>query len=140
MSETVHASCVAIEGRAVLLAGASGSGKSDLALRLIDRGARLVSDDYTMVVARDGRLFGSAPAAIAGQLEIRGVGIAGFEPVSDSPICLHADLDCLPERLPEPRMVEIAGARLPSVALAPLEASAPIKLEQALRLFGLSLP
>jgi serine kinase of HPr protein (carbohydrate metabolism regulator) len=61
MSETVHATCVAIDGRGILIRGRSGAGKSDLALRLIDRGARLVSDDYTILAASGGRLRAAAP-------------------------------------------------------------------------------
>ena len=66
-SETLHASCVAIDDRAVLIEGSSGSGKSDLALRLIDRGARLVSDDYTLVTRHAMTLRASAPDRIAGK-------------------------------------------------------------------------
>ena len=69
--ETIHASTVAIEGRAVMIVGPSGAGKSDLALRLIDRGATLVADDYTNL-SRDGdTLVASAPATIAGRIEVR---------------------------------------------------------------------
>ena len=73
-SETLHASTVSIKGRAVLIEGPSGSGKSDLALRLIDRGATLVSDDYTIVRRIDGNLIASAPPNIAGLCEVRGCG------------------------------------------------------------------
>ncbi|MFL6862434.1 MAG: HPr kinase/phosphorylase [Allosphingosinicella sp.] len=138
MSETVHATCVAIGGRAVLLVGASGRGKSDLALRLIDRGARLVSDDYTELRAEGSRLRARAPSPIAGKIEVRGLGIVALEPLVDVPVCLLVDLDAPPVRLPEaaaPRIV--AGREVPAVALAALEASAPIKVEQALLLFGL---
>jgi serine kinase of HPr protein (carbohydrate metabolism regulator) len=134
----VHAGCVAIHGRGVLIAGASGRGKSDLALRLIDRGARLVSDDYTSLHAESGRLIGSAPDAIAGKIEVRGVGLVELDAVARIEIALHVDLDAPPERLPEPADAVFCGIRLPSIALAALEASAPIKLEQALRLYGLS--
>jgi serine kinase of HPr protein (carbohydrate metabolism regulator) len=138
MSLEVHASCVAIGGRGVLIAGASGRGKSDLALRLIDRGARLVSDDYTVVRKSGDRLVGTAPTAIAGRIEIRGVGLVEMESVAEVTIALHVDLDAAPDRLPDPRSIAFAGLALPSIALAALEASAPIKLEQALRLYGLS--
>ena len=87
-SETVHASTVAIEGRAVLIAGRSGSGKSDLALRLIDRGAVLVSDDYTFVRRADGRLLASPPDTIAGRIELRGVGIVEMANLRDVPVAL----------------------------------------------------
>lgn len=140
MSETIHASCVAIAGRAVLIAGRSGSGKSDLALRLVDRGARLVSDDYTILTPSEGRLLASAPGTIAGRIEVRGVGLAELEPVRDVPVALHVDLDRVPERLPEAETVTIAGIALPSLRLNALEASAPIKLELALHRFGLPHP
>lgn len=137
MSETLHASCVTIGGRAVLIAGRSGGGKSDLALRLIDRGAALVSDDYTKVRQVDGRLLASAPEGIEGLIEVRGVGILPFPAAKDVPVCLFVDLDRAPERLPEAWKVGIGGIDLPAVALNALEASAPIKLEQALLHFGL---
>ncbi len=135
----VHASCVAIGGRAVLLAGRPGAGKSDLALRLVDRGALLVSDDYTELRMAEGRLLARAPATIAGKIELRGVGIVELPAAADLPVCLHADLDRIPERLPEAATVRLAGVEIPSVALAALEPSAPLKLEQALVRFGLPL-
>ena len=135
----VHASCVAIGGRAVLLAGRPGAGKSDLALRLIDRGAVLVSDDYTELRRAGGRLLARAPATIAGKIELRGVGVVELEPAADVPVCLHADLDRPPERLPEAATLRLAGQDIPAVAIAALEASAPLKLEQALVRFGLPL-
>lgn len=140
MSRTIHASCVEIDGRGVLLAGRSGSGKSDLALRLIDRGARLVSDDYTELRAEDGRLIGSAPEKISGMIEMRGIGIVPLASVPEAPVALHVRVDEPAERLPEPGVLEIEGVSLPSLSLPALEASAPIKVEQALRLFGLPLP
>jgi serine kinase of HPr protein (carbohydrate metabolism regulator) len=139
MSETVHATCVAIAGRAVLLAGPSGCGKSDLALRLIDRGARLVSDDYTVLSAESGRLRASAPPTIADRLEVRGVGILSFAADPHAPVCLYVDLAKPPDRLPEPATVTLAGLSVPAIGFAPLEPSAPIKLEQALLRFGLPL-
>ena len=91
-SETLHASTVAVEGRAVLIAGISGSGKSDLALRLIDRGFSLVSDDQTIVQKRGNRLYASAPATIRGKLEIRGIGIVSMPVVEDLPVALVVEL------------------------------------------------
>jgi hypothetical protein len=135
--ETVHASCVAIGGRAVLLGGRSGAGKSDLALRLIDRGAVLVSDDYTELRCVAGTLLARAPPAIAGKIELRGVGIIDLDPASDVPVCLYADLDSPPERLPEPSAIRLAGQDIPRIALTALEPSAPLKLEHALVRFGL---
>ena len=140
MSETLHAGCIAIGGRGVLIAGRSGSGKSDLALRLIDRGARLVSDDYTLVEARGGRLYARAPETIAGRMEIRGVGIVDMESLPEAALCLHLDLEAPPARLPEPGSIVIAGLFVPSLPFSALEASAPIRLEAALHKFGLELP
>ncbi|HEX6375594.1 MAG TPA: HPr kinase/phosphatase C-terminal domain-containing protein [Allosphingosinicella sp.] len=137
--EVVHASCVAIKGRAVLLAGRPGAGKSDLALRLVDRGALLVSDDYTELRRCDGRLLARAPATIAGKIEVRGVGVVELAAVADVPVCLYADLERTPERLPEAATIRLAGEEVPLIALAALEPSAPLKLEQALVCFGLSL-
>ena len=137
-SETLHASCVAVEGRAVLISGRSGSGKSDLALRLIDRGAVLVSDDYTIVRRVSGQLLARAPANIEGRMEVRGLGILPFPSISDVPVALLVDLNLDVVRLPEPRQpVALAGCMVPVVAIGALEASAPIKIEIALRQFGL---
>ena len=133
-SETIHVSSVAIAGRAVLIAGRSGAGKSDLALRLIDRGAVLVSDDYTLVRRVKGRLFASAPETIAGKIEVRGVGILELPVERDVPVALLVDLELDATRLPvalEERPV--AGVSIPVIGLSALEASAPIKVEAALR-------
>jgi len=135
----VHGSCVAIAGRAVLIGGRSGAGKSDLALRLIDRGASLVSDDYTELRRIAGRVLARAPETIAGKIEVRGLGVLDLPAVADVPLCLYVDLDRDPERLPEPETVWLAGEEIPAIALAALEASAALKLEQALVRFGLPL-
>jgi serine kinase of HPr protein (carbohydrate metabolism regulator) len=138
MSEaTIHASCVAIGGRAVLIAGASGAGKSDLALRLIDRGAALVSDDYTIVEAVGERLLARPPENIAGRMEVRSIGILANAFESRVPVALLIDLDLPPERLPEPRARALCGVELPLLGLNGLEPSAPIKVEAALLLHGL---
>ena len=131
MSETVHATTVAIRGRGVLIAGPSGAGKSDLALRLIDRGATLVSDDYT-VLAREGhRVYADAPATIAGKMEVRGVGVLAMAAAGRVPVALAVRVDA-PERLPEPAWRRLDGVAVREVAIAALEASAPIKVELAL--------
>jgi serine kinase of HPr protein (carbohydrate metabolism regulator) len=140
VSVPVRGTTIAIGGRGVLLRGRSGCGKSDLALRLIDRGAVLVSDDYTEVRDQSGRLVARAPATIAGRIEMRGVGIVEAPTASEVPLCLVAELDAAPQRLPDgPLRAEVGGVELPAVALAALEPSAPLKLEAALRLFGLTL-
>jgi serine kinase of HPr protein (carbohydrate metabolism regulator) len=138
-SETLHASCVALNGRAILIAGRSGAGKSDLALRLIDRGARLVSDDYTILRRMGGRLLATAPANIEGKMEVRGIGVVAFDRQEDVPVCLAIDLDRAVERLPDPHdPLVVAGVKVPVIGLNGLEASAPVKVELALAEFGLS--
>jgi serine kinase of HPr protein (carbohydrate metabolism regulator) len=132
-SDTIHASCVAIDGRAVLLCGRSGAGKSDLALRLIDRGAALVSDDYSIVTRRGGRLLASPPANIAGRIEVRGIGIVEMPHVTVIEVALIIDLDGAVDRMPEGNSRRIAGVALPVATLAALEPSAPIKVELLLR-------
>ena len=138
-AETVHASTVAIEGRAVLITGPSGSGKSDLALRLLDRGFTLVSDDQT-VVKRDGsRLLASAPSNIAGKLEIRGIGIVEMESVSDIPVAMIVELTSDIQRLPDDaRERPLLGVSLPLISIDAMTASAPSKVALALDRMGLS--
>jgi serine kinase of HPr protein (carbohydrate metabolism regulator) len=138
-SETLHASAVSINGHAVLIEGLSGSGKSDLALRLIDRGAILVSDDYTIVRRVDGKLVASAPLNITGLFEVRGVGLLPMPFESDVPVALIASIAQDIERLPEITTTRIvAGIAIPTCLIAPLEASAPIKVELLLKARGLS--
>lgn len=137
-SETMHASCVAIDGRAVLISGLSGSGKSDLALRLIDRGFTLVSDDQTIVRKADDRLIASAPLTIKGKLEIRGIGIVEMETLSDVPVCLAVDLTSEVQRLPDDsRERPLLGIVVPLISVDAMTASAPSKVALALDKFGL---
>jgi serine kinase of HPr protein (carbohydrate metabolism regulator) len=137
-SETLHASCVSIDGRAVLIEGLSGSGKSDLALRLIDRGATLVSDDYTIVRRVEGKLLASAPPNITGLFEVRGVGLLPMPFDIDTPVALIASIAENIDRLPEATTTRIvAGIAIPTCLIAPLEASAPIKVEMLLKARGL---
>jgi HPr kinase/phosphorylase len=130
----VHGTSVAIGGDGVLLRGPSGSGKSDLALRLIDAGARLVSDDQTEL-RRDGdAVIMQAPQTIAGRIEVRGVGILRVLMVSRAPLSLVVDLVAPDrvERLPEPQFCEVLQRSIPLLALAPFEASTPAKIRHAL--------
>jgi HPr kinase/phosphorylase len=130
----VHGTTVALDGEGVLLRGPSGSGKSDLALRLIDGGARLVADDQTELGRAPSGLMARSPASIAGKIEVRGVGIIRVPTVPSAPLRLVIDL--VPpdrvERLPEPEFCEYLQCSLPLLALAPFEASAPAKIRVAL--------
>lgn len=131
MSDPVHATCVAIGGAGVLIRGGSGSGKSDLALRLIDRGAMLVADDYVALANRDGVLIASPPPTIAGRIEVRGIGIVAVPFRAEAPVALAIRLGS-EERLPEPATETWQGVRIPLVMIDPHPASAPIKVELAL--------
>ena len=130
----VHGTTVALEGAGVLLRGPSGSGKSDLALRLIDGGARLVADDQTELGRAADGVIAWSPAAIAGRMEVRGVGILRVPTVPRAPVRLVIDLVAPDrvERLPESEFCEYLQCSLPLLALAPFEASAPAKIRLAL--------
>ncbi|MGL3820072.1 HPr kinase/phosphorylase [Sphingopyxis sp. R3-92] len=129
----VHASCVAAGSRGILLLGLSGQGKSDLALRLIDRGARLVADDRCDIWFDRGQLWCRPPAALAGKLEVRGIGIVEQPWTAPVPLALAVRLADRYERMPPAGQVEIvAGHALPAIFLSAFEASAPIKILLAL--------
>ena len=141
-SETIHATCVAIAGKGVLLLGPSGCGKSDLALRLLsshgfaDVDPRLVSDDQVRLRNVDGQLIASPPGAIAGRLEVRGVGVIAVPHVSKVELSLAVELVSpyavprLPDRDSDPFV--LIGIALPLFRLAPFEASAPAKIQAAI--------
>jgi serine kinase of HPr protein (carbohydrate metabolism regulator) len=122
----------------VLITGPSGSGKSDLTLRLLDRGFTLVSDDQTIVRRDGGKLIASAPPNISGKLEIRGVGIVEMESAKDVPVALVVQLTSEIERLPDERRERpVLGVNLPLVSVDALTASAASKVALALDRLGL---
>ncbi len=135
----IHGTCVAFGAAGLLLRGPSGSGKSDLALRLIDAGARLVADDRVdLSRARDGGLMARAPSPLSGRMEVRGIGILPVPSVAAARLALVADL-VLPgevERLPEAARAEYLGVALPCIAIAPFESSAAAKLRLAVQGLG----
>lgn len=133
---TIHATAIAIAGRAVLLVGPPGSGKSDLALRLIDRGAALVADDRVVLTRAGDRVLAAPPPATAGLIEIRGVGIVDAPHVAHVPVALVVELAAVPARLPDAATRDVAGVAVPCLALAAFEASAPLKVERALAARG----
>lgn len=139
-AETIHASTVANDGRAVLITGPSGAGKSDLTLRLLDRGFKLVSDDRTIVRREADRLIASAPPNLAGKLEIRGIGIIELGHVTDVPVSLIVELTSDIQRLPDDsRERPILGVALPLISIDAMTASAPSKVAIALDSMGLKV-
>ena len=137
MSAISHqATCVAIGGRGVMIEGPAGSGKSSLALALIDRGAVLIGDDGMLLEVRDGTLWALPPPNIAGLLEIRNVGIVTV-PAGEAPVALVLRLDPAAPRQPE-RAEEalLAGVAVPVIRLWPDTPGLPLRAEWALTLHG----
>lgn len=130
----LHATCVQMGDTGVLLLGPSGSGKSDLALRLIDRGAALVADDQTQIDRIDDRLLARAAPSLAGLLEVRGVGILKLPCCDTTPLGLAVELH--PEadlpRLPDWETYDLLGVQLPLVRLDPRAVSACARIRLAL--------
>lgn len=142
MSAALHqASCVAIGGargtRALLIEGPPGSGKSSLALALIDRGATLVGDDGVALERRDGRLWALPPPNIEGLLEIRNVGLANF-PAQAAPLALVIRLDeAAPRHVEQAERVALAGEHLPLIRLWPGSPALALRAEWALAMHGI---
>ncbi len=132
----VHGTCVELEGVACLLRGPPGSGKSDLALRLVDGGARLVADDRVVLRRAGDRVIASAPPDFAGAIEIRGIGVVRLEGAAEAPLGLVVDLVSAAEveRLPETGSCEYLGITVALIALAPFEVSAAAKVRLAVRI------
>lgn len=129
----MHGTAIAIDGHGVLLTGHSGAGKSDMALRLIDRGAMLISDDAVVVSDCDGLPWLSPSPNIEGKIEVRGVGICQVPNTAGARLRLIIELVDAVERMPDTEIGEIAGFHVPSLKLVPFEISAALKLEFALR-------
>ena len=129
----IHASCVAAGSRGIVILGNSGQGKSDLALRLIDRGARLVADDRCDIWVDRDRLWCRPPETLAGKIEVRGIGIVEQPWTGPVPLALAVRLTDRYERMPPEGQAEmVAGHALPAVFLSAFESSAPIKILLAL--------
>ena len=132
---TIHATTVSLDGRGVILRGPSGSGKSDLAVRLINEGALLVADDQTVLFIEGDRLMAQPPTEIAGKMEVRGVGIVKMGPPVIVPVFLLIDMADAADvpRMAEFSPVELVGQQVPQIHLAPFEMSATAKVKLALR-------
>ena len=132
-SEQIHATCIALDDTGILLLGDAGAGKSDLALRLIDEGAYLIADDRVNLRVEAGHLLASAPPALAGKIEVRGIGIV---PLNAQNIRANARIfaairltthDAVP-RMPEAEVETWAGIRVPIYPLAPFQAAASARV------------
>ena len=133
-----QASCVAIAGRALLIEGAPGSGKTSLALALIDRGAQLIGDDGVTLQARGNRLWASPPPNIEGLLEVRNVGIARLE-ATEAPVALRLLIaDDAPRFVESASLYELEGCEVPSLAFYAGDSVAAIRAEYALQMHGLA--
>ncbi len=131
----IHASCVAIDGKGVLLSGPPGSGKSDLALRLIDSGAQLVADDQTELRMDGDQLIATPPTTIAGMFEIRHIGLIKMPHAAKAAVALYVDLVPMDEtlkRLPGPATINLLDRAVPRLRLPAFAASTPAKIRAAL--------
>lgn len=134
MAEMVHGSAIAIGCHGVLLRGPSGSGKSDLALRLMDRGAKLIGDDILHIEATDGLPVVAFAPSIAGKIEVRGVGICSVDFIERAPLALVIDLATDIDRMPpSDQRAKIADFSVPLFKLDPFQDSSALKVELALR-------
>jgi HPr kinase/phosphorylase len=135
----LRAGAVVIDGRALLIAGPPGAGKSSLALALIDRGAGLIGDDAVTLAADGDHLIASAPPHIAGLIEVRGIGLVRMAVALPAPVALLLELGgAAPERLPAalPHRT-LAGIAVPVLAFEPGTIAPAQRAEMALRLHGL---
>ena len=132
--ETVWGTCVAMDGRAVLFRGPSGSGKSDLALRVVKAGGKLISDDRTRLIREQDQILATSTDRHVGQIEVRGVGIVTVEHQQRAPLALVIDM--MPpdqvERYPDPRHCTYLEIDVPPSWPLPFEVSAVVKVEAAL--------
>lgn len=134
-----RATAVAIGGRAILIEGPPGSGKSSLALALIDRGAVLIGDDGVALAVRQERLIASPPPNITGLLEVRNLGLLTFPVAGETPVTLILRLDpAAPRFIQCADQTEIAGISVPLILIWPDSVNAPIKAELALQHYGLA--
>ena len=130
----VHGTSVSIDGEGVLFRGPSGSGKSDLALRVIYHGGQLVADDQVCMSRRKDQLFISSPPTIRDRIEVRGIGIVNITAQKEAPLVLVMDMftNKTVSRMPNWKLCNYLDIKVPVVEFAPFETSAHIKVKLAL--------
>lgn len=140
----LQASAVAIDGRALAIVGPPGSGKSSLALALIDRGAQLIGDDAVTLHRSGHFLLASPPPNITGLIEVHGVGLFELEPAQEAPLALILDLGGTVERLPDDRMASghstrtLLDCEIPFLPFAPGTIAPAVRSEWALSRHGIT--
>lgn len=140
MSLSHQATAVAINGRALMIEGPSASGKSSLALALIDRGAMLIGDDSLLLGAESGRLIARPHPNTRGLLEVRGLGLLPFPVCDEAPVALVLKLaEDAPRYIEQPDATQRGGVDLPLITLRPGAAVLHIAAELALERFGLDM-
>ena len=133
-----QATCVAIGGRALLIEGPPGIGKTSLALALIDRGAALIGDDGVLLEVRGSTLFAAPHPVTRGLVEVRNLGIVAMPAADRAPVALIVRLDsAAPRHIETPACEQLLGIAVPVLLLAPHDALLPVKAELALERFGL---
>ncbi len=138
MSLVHQATCVAIKGRALLIEGPPGSGKSSLALALIDRGAALIGDDGVTLEQNEGRLIASPPPHTAGLIEVRNLGLLDWPIVAGVPVALVLRLDHeAPRFVEQAERLTLGGIDLPLIRIWPGGEILALKAELALARFGI---
>lgn len=127
----VHGTCVDIKGAGVLILGRSGSGKSSLAIQLIDRGATLIADDQTLLSREESKLIAHTPLKLRGILEVRGIGLCSFPYIEKTPLNLVVEITDKEEseRLPDPLWIEYHGVKVPLLKLQKRDPLGAIKVE-----------
>ena len=132
----VHATCISQDGSGILIRGLSGTGKSDLALRLISDGAQLVADDQVTIDNVNGSIIAWAPPSLKGLLEVRGIGIIRMPSLHSVPIRLLVDLNQHEniQRIPNNKVTKLAGVNISKIDLWAFETSAVAKVKIALDL------
>lgn len=134
-SETLPAACVVLGGRAVLIEARDAAARSDLALRLVDRGGSLVAGDQTVCQRQSGQLIACAPSGSGGRIEVPGMGIVQLPHEERAPVSLLIVLVDTPPHFPEEAKRRLAGIDVPVLTLGAAELAATIKVELALGQF-----